>query len=104
VARIITDTKDIQSFMLNLESIVGIVAGICTGASLLPQLVKMFKEQKATDISLPMLIILLSGLGLWIWYGVMKKDWPIILTNSFSLLVNVLIIILRWHFKRQGRQ
>jgi MtN3 and saliva related transmembrane protein len=90
--------------MLDVKSIVGIAAGVCTGASMLPQLVKMFKEQKATDISLPMLIILLAGLGLWIWYGIMKKDWPVIITNSFSLLVNVLIILLRGYFKAHRKQ
>jgi MtN3 and saliva related transmembrane protein len=84
---------------MNIENIIGIAAGVCTGTSLLPQLIKMIRERKATDISLPMLIILLAGLVLWIWYGILKKDWPIIATNGFSLLVNFLIIILRWHYK-----
>ncbi len=87
--------------MENIENIVGIAAGILTSTSLLPQLFKMFKEKKATDISLPMLIILLTGVTLWIWYGLMKKDWPIIITNGFSLLVNILIILSRWYFKNR---
>jgi MtN3 and saliva related transmembrane protein len=38
-----------------------------------------------------MLLILLAGLGGWIWYGVLKQDYPIIITNSFSFVVNSLI-------------
>jgi MtN3 and saliva related transmembrane protein len=85
--------------MIDLEDIVGIAGGICTSVSLLPQLVKMIKEKKSTDISIVMLVTLLSGLGLWIWYGILTKDWPIIITNAVSLVLNVLIIILRGVYK-----
>jgi MtN3 and saliva related transmembrane protein len=71
---------------------IGIGAGVCTALSLLPQLFKIIKNKKANDISYFMLFILLAGLGGWIWYGILKKDYPIIITNSFSLLVNLLII------------
>ncbi|HTN45204.1 MAG TPA: SemiSWEET transporter [Flavipsychrobacter sp.] len=78
--------------MAQMETIVGIAAGILTGVSMLPQLIKIIREKKATAISLPVLVILLSGLGLWVWYGVLKKDIPIIATNGFSMVVNMLII------------
>jgi len=90
--------------MVKTEEIVGIVAGVCTSVSLLPQLVKMIKEEKATDISIVMLITLMTGLALWIWYGILREDWPIILTNCFSLLVNFAIIILRQYYKNKGKE
>ncbi len=87
--------------MPNLESIVGIVAGTLTSVSLLPQLIKMIKEKKATDISVVMLVTLLSGLCCWIWYGILKQDWPIIITNGFSLLLNIVILVLRKFLPKQ---
>ena len=72
---------------------VGIGAGVCSSVSLLPQLIKIIREKKADDISYGMLFILLIGLGGWIYYGILKSDWPIIITNSFSVLVNSLIIL-----------
>jgi MtN3 and saliva related transmembrane protein len=42
------------------------------------------------------------GLALWIWYGSMREDIPIIVTNSFSLLLNVVIIVVGIKFKRQN--
>jgi len=71
---------------------VGLGAGICTAISMVPQLIKIIREKKAEDISYFMLFILLAGLGGWIVYGFLKTDYPIIVTNSFSLLVNLLII------------
>ena len=74
---------------------VGIGAGILTAFSMLPQLIKVIKEKKAEDISIVMVLVLIGGLIMWIVYGVMKEDWPLIITNSFSVLVNSLLLIFR---------
>jgi MtN3 and saliva related transmembrane protein len=79
---------------------VGIAAGIFTSASLLPQLIKLLKEKKSQDISMFFLFILLVGLALWVWYGVIKKDIPIIATNSFSIVINLLMIIYGIKYKK----
>lgn len=80
---------------------VGIGAGICTGISLLPQLIKIIKEKKADAVSWGMLIILLAGLCGWIWYGLLKSDIPIILTNCFSFVINTLIIIFSIRYRQK---
>jgi MtN3 and saliva related transmembrane protein len=86
--------------MASLEQVVGISAGVFTGVSLLPQLVKIYKEKKSESISWAMLIVLLAGLGGWIWYGFLKSDLPIIVTNCFSVVVNVAIMILSVKYKK----
>jgi MtN3 and saliva related transmembrane protein len=86
---------------MDITQIVGLFAGICTASSLLPQLIKTVKEKKAGDISKVMLFVLLTGVATWIVYGVMRDDLPIIITNSFSLLLNILMIILRIKYNRK---
>jgi MtN3 and saliva related transmembrane protein len=88
-----------MSSLLTTQTI-GIVAGIFTATSLLPQLIKILKEKKAEDISIPMLLILLTGLSLWVWYGFIKDDLPIIITNIYSLALNVGVIILKFKYKK----
>ena len=78
-----------------LEKIIGIAAGIFTATALLPQLVKIIKEKCADNTATGMVLVLLTGLSLWVWYGILKEDWPIIITNSFSVLVNLTILILK---------
>ena len=85
---------------MEITSIIGIAAGICTSVSLLPQLFKIIKEKKAEAISYFMLFILLTGLALWVWYGIMQEDYPIIVTNSFSFIVNALVIIFTIRYKK----
>ncbi|MEJ7828667.1 MAG: SemiSWEET transporter, partial [Segetibacter sp.] len=80
--------------------IIGIVAGLFTACSLLPQLIKIIKEKKVEDLSKGMFITLMIGLALWITYGILKNDLPIIATNVFSLLLNISILILRFKYGR----
>lgn len=76
-----------------MENAVGIVAGILTSGAMIPQLVKVLKEKNVEDLSAIMLIVLIIGLSLWVWYGIMKDELPIILSNSFAVLVNISLAI-----------
>ena len=79
---------------------IGIIAGILTATSLLPQIIKILKEKKAEDVSIGMLLVLMCGVGLWIYYGVLRDDVPIIATNCFSLLLNITTLIFRLKYSR----
>lgn len=92
--------KNLQHTGMELTQTIGIVAGIFTASSLVPQVVKTLKEKKSEDVSFLMLFVLQAGLILWIVYGIKKNDWPIIVTNSFSLAVNILMVILRFKYNR----
>ncbi|MET0465534.1 MAG: SemiSWEET family transporter [Chitinophagaceae bacterium] len=76
------------------EQVVGIIAGIFTGLSLLPQLIKIIREKQAEGTSTAMLVTLLAGLGGWIAYGIMRTDYPVIFTNAFSFAINIWIMCL----------
>jgi MtN3 and saliva related transmembrane protein len=83
---------------------VGIAAGICTSASLLPQLIKLIREKRAEDISIFYLIVLFIGIVLWIWYGFLRDDLPLIATNGFSLVLNALVLILGIRYKKTSKE
>lgn len=80
---------------------IGIVAGICTSISLLPQLIKLIKEKNARDLSITYLIILLAGLALWVWYGTRQEDLPIMITNAFAATLTVAILVVGIRFKNR---
>jgi MtN3 and saliva related transmembrane protein len=89
-----------QLFQSNIFiSVIGLLAGICTALSMLPQVIKTLKEKKAEDVSPLMLITLILGLGLWVFYGTLKNDLPILVTNGFSLALNLFMLFLRWKYK-----
>lgn len=77
------------------EEIIGIAAGILTAASMLPQVIVTIRKKEASDVSIGMLLTLMAGLAMWVFYGFLKKDLPILITNIFSVLVNIVMIFLR---------
>jgi len=80
---------------LEYVQIIGIGSGILTSVSMLPQLIKTFKEKKAGEISLLMILVLITGVVGWIWYGILRNDFPIILTNCISFLLNAILLFFR---------
>ena len=85
---------------MSSEILIGIGASVFTAVSSIPQLVKLIKEKKAEDISLIMFMVLLTGLGLWTYYGFLKNDWILICSNAFSLLINLSVLILALKYKK----
>ena len=86
---------------MNWTQIIGLGAGFLTALSLIPQVVKTLKDKKAEDVSLLTLFVLQAGIILWIVYGFKRNDFPIILTNSISLLVNITMVILGIRYKKK---
>ncbi|WP_223606925.1 SemiSWEET transporter [Chryseobacterium sp. OSA05B] len=82
------------------ENTLGIIAGVLTSISMIPQLIKVIKEKNVDDISLVMLLVLISGLSLWVWYGFKKDELPIILSNAFAVLVNISLLICYMIYKK----
>ncbi len=88
---------------MEFVDIVGLVAGICTSTSLVPQLIKTVKTKTAEDVSVFMFIVMLTGNSLWIYYGFNKSDLPIISTNFVSLGLNIALIVLKLKYKNADK-
>ena len=84
---------------VSVVTIIGTVASVGTALSMLPQLTKLIKEKKAENISLYMLFVLFLGVSCWIVYGLLKNDWIIIISNSFSFVINLALTVLTLKYK-----
>ena len=78
--------------------ILGLIAGICTTAAVIPQIWKAWKTKKVNDVSPGMFFVLITGLALWTVYGVIQNDLPIILTNGVALALNSLMLYLLFKY------
>jgi len=77
-----------------MVSIIGGLAGILTTVAIIPQIIKALRTNQVDDISPVFLSILIIGLGLWVSYGLLIQDYPIIITNGVSFLLNGLMLFL----------
>lgn len=84
---------------MEIVEILGFVAGTCTTVAVIPQIIKSWRTKKVMDVSPVMFSILILGVGLWVVYGVIKEDLPIIITNGISFLLNLSMLALMLFFK-----
>lgn len=68
-------------------TIIGLAAATLTTIAFLPQVIKTWKAQSAKDLSFGTFTILSTGVFLWLVYGILISDLPIILANAVTLLL-----------------
>ena len=83
-------------------TIIGLVASILTSVSMLPQLIKIIKDKESDSVSVLMPVVLLIGLGVWIGYGILRKDWIIIGANAFSVIINSLNLFFTLKYRKKN--
>ncbi len=85
--------------MMNVITIVGLIAATLTTIALLPQLVKVWRTKSTKDISTGMFALYCSGVFLWFVYGLYLTDLPIILANSLAFAQALAILIFKAKYK-----
>jgi MtN3 and saliva related transmembrane protein len=70
----------------------GICAGTLTTIAFLPQLVKVWRSKSAKDISMTWLVTFTAGVSLWLIYGLLLGQMPIVLANAVTLGLTVVIL------------
>jgi MtN3 and saliva related transmembrane protein len=83
---------------------VGTIAGILVLLSFIPQIMKAYKTKKMFDVSSYLMILIASGMFLWVVYGVIKSDLVIIGTNATGFALNVTLLVMKLKYdKLQSR-
>lgn len=57
------------------------------------QISVIWKTGSARDVSLPMFFLLALQSLFWVFYGVQRKDWPMMIANAFVVLFAAIIIL-----------
>jgi len=78
----------------------GLLAGTVTTLSFLPQVIKIYKSRSAKDISLGWVASLTFGVALWLAYGLMIGELPVILSNMVTLVLAGAILAMKLWFER----
>lgn len=82
-------------------TVLGLVAGACTTASFLPQVIKTWKTKSAKDLSLWMFVVFCLGVLLWLIYGIIINSFPVIISNVLTLSMAGIILVFKLRFGNQ---
>jgi MtN3 and saliva related transmembrane protein len=78
---------------------IGSVAAFSTTACWLPQAVKILREKRTEGLSLITQFVFTVGVALWLTYGVLLHDWPLMLANGLTLALSLSILILKIRYR-----
>ncbi|NTV50664.1 MAG: SemiSWEET transporter [Geobacteraceae bacterium] len=70
---------------------IGLVAGSLTSVAAIPQVIKTLKTRHVRDISIWQPLLLAFGVALWMIYGILINDLPLIVANIIPLICNVIL-------------
>jgi MtN3 and saliva related transmembrane protein len=77
----------------------GLIAGALTSCAVLPQVLKTYRSRQARDISVWQPSLLVLGMVLWLVYGMMIRDLPLIVANLFSIACNCILIVMKFLYR-----
>ena len=78
-----------------LPTIVGMVAGCCSTAAFVPQVLKIRREGDTRAISTRMYVLRDLGFVLWLAYGLALRSTPLVVFNVLSLLLGGTVLVLK---------
>lgn len=84
---------------MSFSETLGFIAGACTTAAFLPQVIQVWRTRSAADISLTMYCVFLFGVALWLAYGIYLAAPPLILTNLITLLLAGAVLVMKLRFE-----
>ncbi|OGU14860.1 MAG: hypothetical protein A2076_08485 [Geobacteraceae bacterium GWC2_53_11] len=82
---------------------IGLVAGAFTSIASIPQVVKTLKTRHVRDISIWQPLLLAFGVALWMLYGILINDLPLILANITPLVCNIVLTGMKIFYGREER-
>jgi MtN3 and saliva related transmembrane protein len=84
---------------MNGIQVLGLLAGSLTTAAFLPQVIKTWKSRSAKDLSLGMFSLFCLGVAMWLAYGLVVNDIPVIAANLLTLLLASTLLFFKLRFK-----
>ncbi|MEM8600558.1 MAG: SemiSWEET transporter [Bacteroidota bacterium] len=89
-----------------LVTALGLLAAALTTFAFLPQAVKTWRSKSVGDLSLVTYGMFLAGVMLWLAYGLLITNWPLILSNAVAMTLQGAIVgqivVVRWRERRRA--
>ena len=84
---------------MQLEILVSAAAATLTTAAFVPQALHIIRHKETRAISLFMYVSFAVGVALWLLFGTLIGNWPIIVSNGITLLLALAIIAMKLKYR-----
>lgn len=88
---------------MQLEDLLGYTAATLTTVAFVPQVWRCFRTKDVSGISLRMYTIFTLGIAVWLAYGIVLRQPPMMVANSLSLVLACAVLAMRVRYARARR-
>jgi MtN3 and saliva related transmembrane protein len=93
--------KALMKKIMNAIELLGMSAGLISSITFIPQVIKTWRSKSAKDISLLMFTFATASVIMWLIYGILIKNTPIIFTNGTILVFSSLMLYFKFKYGKQ---
>ena len=83
----------------SMATLVSAAAAVLTTAAFVPQALHIIRHKETKGISLLMYVAFASGVALWLVFGIMIGNWPIIIANAITLVLALAIVAMKLRYR-----
>lgn len=89
---------------MEFTDLLGYLAGALTTIAFVPQAWRTFRTKDVSGISLRMYCIFTLGIAVWLAYGIVLKETPMMVANSVSLVLACTVLGMKLRYRHSGPQ
>ena len=89
-----------MKYIYSIE-LIGLLAGFLGIIAWFPQIYRIWFKKRADGISLPTFLVITIALILWLIYGVIINSFSLIISNIFTLIMILFVLIGAWKVQRE---
>jgi MtN3 and saliva related transmembrane protein len=81
-----------------MEIWVSAIAATLTTAAFVPQALHIIRYKETKAISLVMYVAFAAGVAMWLLFGVLIGNWPIMISNAITLVLTLAIVAMKLRY------
>jgi MtN3 and saliva related transmembrane protein len=89
---------------MELSDVLGYIAAFLTSVSFVPQAWRTFRTKDVSGISLKMYSVFTAGVAVWLAYGIVLGEVPMMIANSLTLLLACAVLVMKLRYGKKGQQ
>ena len=82
--------------------IIGLIAATFTTVAFIPQVLKIWKNRDASGVSVSMYVIMLIGICIWLYFGILIGSIAVVTANIISGILQLFIIIFAFTHRKKS--
>lgn len=86
---------------MNYIDLIGYFGSFLTSITFIPQVYKTWKTKSVGDLSLMMMLIVVTSCIVWLVYAVSLMLWPVIIANSIIGVLSLILVYFKLIYRKK---